>query len=79
MHVSIQYFAVLREQRGESSEDIETSCKTPVDLYRHLQLQNQLSVPIDSLRVAINDEFASMDDELRDGDTIAFIAPVAGG
>ncbi len=77
--VTIYYFAILREQRGESAEVIETSCDTPAAVYSELQSKHGLSVPVEVLRCAVNDEFASMEQKLKENDAVAFIAPVAGG
>jgi molybdopterin converting factor small subunit len=77
--ITVYYFAVLREQRGESAEVIETFSETPGALYCELQSRHDLSLPLGALRCAVNDEFASMDQKLKDNDSVAFIAPVAGG
>ncbi len=37
------------------------------------------SLPVHGLNVAVNDEFRDWDTPLADGDTVVFIAPVAGG
>ena len=50
-----------------------------MDLYKEIVDLHKLSIPCDALRVAINDEFGSMDQHLKDGDVITFISPVAGG
>jgi molybdopterin synthase sulfur carrier subunit len=77
--VTVQYFAILREQRGLAEESLETTATTAVGLYEQLSPQTGFTLPAKSLRVAINDEFAPMDQPLKDGDTVTFIAPVAGG
>ena len=79
MRVMIQYFAVLREQRGETAEIFETSCETPAAVYCELRTTYGLSVPVEALRCAVNNEFTTMDQKLRENDSVAFIAPVAGG
>ena len=77
--VNVQYFAILREQRGLSQEELEVPDTTAGGLYRQLQAEHGFTLPITSLRAAINDEFASMDQAIKEGDSVAFIAPVAGG
>ena len=77
--ICVTYFAILREQRGCDHENIETAAPTPAELYEEQKSLHQFTVPLESLRVAINDEFASMDTTLQDGDVVAFISPVAGG
>lgn len=77
--LTVQYFAVLREQRGLSEEVLETTATTPNDLYRSLKEQHKFSLETNSLRVAVNDEFSTFDQILKDGDSVVFITPVAGG
>ena len=79
MHITVLYFAILREDRGLAMEVVERASATPAELYEDLRAKHGLSLPLSSLRVAVNDEFAKMDQPLRDHDSVAFIAPVAGG
>ncbi len=78
-HLRIRYFALLREQAGRSSEELDTSAATPQELYEELRLRHGLKVGAQFLRVAINDEFADWRAPLADGDTVVFLPPVAGG
>jgi molybdopterin converting factor subunit 1 len=77
--VLVRYFAALREQRGLGEEQVETAAATAADLYAQLARAHRLTLPAARMRVAINDEFGSWSTELRDGDQLAFIPPVAGG
>ncbi len=77
--VQIQYFAILREQRGESAETMETAAPTAQDLYHELQKKYNFTLTSQLIRVAINNEFKSWDTILNPGDHIVFIPPVAGG
>jgi molybdopterin converting factor subunit 1 len=77
--VHVQYYAVLREQAGRSTEDLSTAAATPADLYEELRKRHGLSLPREMLRVAINEEFADWTRALQAGDRIVFIPPVAGG
>ena len=79
MKLTIQYFAILREQRGLSEEVVQTASKSPRELYEVLAGEHGFTLPVASLRAAVNDEFVSMDHALSAGDVVAFIAPVAGG
>jgi molybdopterin-guanine dinucleotide biosynthesis protein A len=78
-HLRIRYFALLREQAGRSSEELDTPADTPQELYEELKLRHGLKVDAQFLRVAINDEFADWRAPLADGDTVVFLPPVAGG
>ncbi len=75
----VRYFALLREQAGRSSEDIETRASTPRELYEELRHRHGLTLAPEFLRVAVNDEFGDWRAPLADGDTVVFLPPVAGG
>lgn len=77
--VSIQYFALLREQRGLTREQLATSAATPTELYEELRARHGFTLPANRVRAAINGEFVAAGATLRDGDQIVFIPPVAGG
>ena len=77
--VRLEYFALLREQRGLGAESVVTSAATARDLYRELALAYGFTLAVDRVRVAINNEFASWDRPLAANDTVFFIPPVAGG
>lgn len=78
-HVRIQYYAVLREQRGRSEETVTSDAATARDLYAELRTRHGFALPEEMLRVVVNEEFVDWDTELGSGDTVVFIPPVAGG
>lgn len=77
--ITIKYFAVLREQTDRSSESVHTTVQTPEELFRKISQKYELYLPTESMKIAINDEFSSWTARLHDGDTVAYIPPVAGG
>ena len=77
--VHVRYFAMLREQAGRSSEELQTQAATPADLYEELRRRHGLTLAPEFLRVAVNDEFGDWRAPLADGDTVVFLPPVAGG
>jgi molybdopterin synthase sulfur carrier subunit len=79
MNLTVQYFAILREQRGVSQEKISTNAATSGALYAELRARHNFTLGADRIRAAVNDEFVSSDSPLREGDRVAFIPPVAGG
>ncbi|MSU64758.1 MAG: MoaD/ThiS family protein [Opitutus sp.] len=79
MTIHIQYFAILREQRGLAEERLVTSATTPAAVYGELKGRHGFTLPANRIRAAINDEFVAMDAPLREGDRVVFIPPVAGG
>ena len=79
MQLTIQYFALLREQAGRSEETLQTSAATPADLFAELNARYRFTLARDQLKVAVNAEFAEWSHRLRAGDSVVFVPPVAGG
>ncbi|MEI6861730.1 MAG: MoaD/ThiS family protein [Verrucomicrobiota bacterium] len=77
--IRLQYFAILREQRGLAHETLITGAPTAAALYDELRARHGFTLPGDRLRVAINGEFAPWGTLLADGAELVFIPPVAGG
>lgn len=77
--VSVQYYALLREQAGRREETVTTTATTAQELYRELAARYPFTLPVDVLRVAINADFCDWPAPLRDGDAVVYIPPVAGG
>jgi molybdopterin converting factor subunit 1 len=77
--VRVRYFAILREQRGLDEEAVATGASTAAEVYEELRARHRFTLPPGRLRVAINDDFAPWAAEVGDGDTLAFLPPVAGG
>ena len=77
--IKIQYFAVLREQRGLAEETIATGAATPGELFAQLRVRHGFTLAPEMVRAAVNGGFAPMDRRLVSGDTVVFIPPVAGG
>lgn len=77
--IQLEYFAILREQRGLARETLATSAATAADLYAELSARHQFTLPADRVRAAINDEFVAWSAPLSDGQRVVFIPPVAGG
>ena len=79
INIKIQYFAVLQEITGCSSETLSVQVNsTPETVYQ--TLKSQYNLPNQNrLKVAINDCFCSWKSILTNNDTIVFIPPVTGG
>jgi molybdopterin-guanine dinucleotide biosynthesis protein A len=78
-HLTVQYYALLREQAGRREETLRTAARTPRELYAELGARYRFSLAPELLRVAINAEFGDWSTPLADGDAVVFIPPVAGG
>ncbi|MBS0365428.1 MAG: MoaD/ThiS family protein [Proteobacteria bacterium] len=77
--ISVQYYALLREQAGCRGEQVETAAVTAADLYAELRRRHPFTLDAGMLRVAVNAQFSDWSRPLRDGDAVVFIPPVAGG
>ncbi len=77
--VRLQYYAQLREQAGCSEEALETAASTLAALYAEAQVRHGFALPLEALKVAVNQRFAHWEDVPADGDVVVFIPPVAGG
>ena len=77
--VKLLYFAVFEELRGKGNETIHCLPQTARELYDELRVTHKFPYQAGEIQVAINDDFASWDDELKDQDQVVFIAPVSGG
>ena len=76
--INIEYFAILREHAGLDSEVLQTNAATAAELF--VELSDRYSFPtLNSVKVAINDEFSDWNAALNDGDMVVYIPPVAGG
>ena len=77
--ITLQYYANLREERGVAHEIIETNAETLEQLYKELRQKYQFKLTVDSLKVAVNEEFSNWKSSFKEGDIIVFIPPVSGG
>jgi molybdopterin converting factor subunit 1 len=77
--VHVRYFAILREQRGLDEEMVLTAATTAAELFDELRSAHRFTLSPDRVRVAINDDFESWAAEVKEGDVLVFIPPVAGG
>jgi molybdopterin converting factor subunit 1 len=77
--VTARYFAAFRERAGRDREELTTGARTAADLYGELARRHGFADSMTRCKVAINDELAPWDVELRTGDEVLFFPPVAGG
>ena len=83
--LSILYFAWLRERVGVSEESVSppNSVSTVADLITYLAGLDQGHAAAfrnrETVRCAVNQEFADVATVLRPGDEVAFFPPVTGG
>ncbi|WP_102273564.1 molybdopterin converting factor subunit 1 [Cytobacillus massiliigabonensis] len=74
----ILFFAHLRDTVGEESIMMDAKGKTIADL-KQMVLEKYQTVSLENVMTAIDEEFASDEDIIHEGNEIAFIPPVSGG
>ena len=79
MKVNVRYFAAFREAVGRETEPLETAATTTGALFAQCRAQHDGLMEWDASLVAINDEMAQWDSEIKEGDEVLFFPPVAGG
>ena len=79
VHVTLLYFASLRDAAEVASETIDTAAPDLRVLYLEARARHGFEWPVERLRVAVDGAFARWEDTPRDGSEIAFIPPVSGG
>lgn len=81
MRIKVLYFSSVKDKIGLPSEDIElTENSTVNDLVKLLsEKYPQIKDSLQNSMFAVNEEYASTDQKLKEGDTVAIIPPVSGG
>ena len=79
VNIEARYFAAFREQAGCESEQLATQAATVGDLYVEVANRHGFVDGMARCKVAVNDQLTQWDAPLRDGDTVLFFPPVAGG
>ena len=77
--VCVRFFALFREQAGTSEIWVDTDASSLGGLFAEMGERLNISHELPGVKVAMNDEMASFDDPIRDGATVLFFPPVAGG
>ncbi|WP_372370474.1 MoaD/ThiS family protein [Candidatus Uabimicrobium sp. HlEnr_7] len=78
-NIEVEYYAILREERGCKQENTTTLSTTPRELYLELQKKYGFTLSIENVKPAINDDFVDWDYLLQVNDKVVFIPPVTGG
>ena len=77
MSIKIKYFASLKEALGKSEDEIiEAKVMSASEIWKFCNQGFELP---DNVLVAINMEYSGLEDEVKNGDEVAFFPPVTGG
>lgn len=79
MKYKLLYFASLRDAAGCSEEAVGSAARDVRSLYAELAARHGFTLPSERIRVAVNGTFSDWQQDLADGDEIAFLPPVSGG
>lgn len=81
MQVRVLFFGVLKEHTGKSNDCLvlETSQDVSAVLVHYGNVHPGLKRWFGSIAVAVNQEYATPDTKLKDGDEVALLPPVSGG
>ena len=77
--LTVRYFAGFRDHAGIDEESVTTDVSTAADLFSALVDRHGSREPLGHCKVAINDEMADWHTAVKEGDTILFFPPMAGG
>lgn len=79
LRITVLYFASLAEKSGMDEELLTCQTHDLGELYQMLAARFGFTLSKDKLAVAVNHHLTTWDTPIRQGDTVAFIPPVAGG
>ncbi len=81
MMINVLFFARLKDQvgQGELQLDDDQAGKTIAQVQQELIAQGMAALEDESIRVALNQNFCTLDTVIKTGDEVAFMPPVTGG
>lgn len=83
MHITVRYFASIREAMGTGSEELATTAATVGVLRTELMARSAAAAQAlaqgKAVRMALNQAMCKGDAPLQAGDEVAFFPPVTGG
>ena len=79
LDITIEYFALFREQAGKHDEKRVIQDSKLSNLFSLLTKEYGFQLGMDKVQVAVNEEFVDWEYQLKSGDVVVFIPPVAGG
>ncbi len=77
--IMVEYCGILREDAGMADEEVRTESATAAGLWEELRMSRGLSLNLNAVRIAINDEFQPWSHPLANQDKLTLFPPFAGG
>jgi molybdopterin converting factor subunit 1 len=81
IRIRVLYFGQARDAAGTGAEELSVPASSSVGTLVELSTRAHVGLGALSggMRFAVNEELATEDSRLADGDVVAFLPPVAGG
>jgi molybdopterin converting factor subunit 1 len=81
IRIRVMYFGQARDAAGTGAEELSVPASSSVGTLVELSMRAHVGLGALSggMRFAVNEELATEEDRLADGDVVAFLPPVAGG
>ncbi|SOB99854.1 molybdopterin synthase sulfur carrier subunit [Ureibacillus xyleni] len=76
--ITLYYFAGLRDKAGVDVEQVQLTGLKVRELLEYVSNKYE-GFKGSLIHIAVNEEYALLDDIVKDGDVVAFIPPVSGG
>ncbi|CAH0121124.1 Molybdopterin synthase sulfur carrier subunit [Paenibacillus sp. CECT 9249] len=78
--ITVRYFAGMKEVTGKEEEHLPIRSMTVKELIEWAEkTYDRFPFRSGVLHVAVNEEYARLEDNIVSGDVVAFIPPVSGG
>ncbi len=79
MKIKVRFFASCREAAGKERVDLQVPAGETVSELLKIVRQDFPNLSLNSIMVAVNQEFINQNYTLHEGDEVALIPPVSGG
>jgi molybdopterin converting factor small subunit len=77
--LTMSYFGAFHDAAGLRQESWRSEASTAAELYEEVAARRGFRFDRATLGVALNDCVVGWETEIRDGDSVVFLAPYAGG
>ena len=77
--IKVKLFGIARDIVGQNTLELDSTYTSVNELLEQVRSEYPEFVKLTSLLVAINEEYAEMDDPINENDVVALIPPVSGG
>lgn len=81
MKIKARFFALFRELSGKGVDEFEVAGPITAGAFKQDVIRRYPAIKdyFEHVTMAVNAEYAGMEQELKDGDEVAFFPPLSGG